>query len=215
LTEVRLQGVANILDGAIRLSDTETSALTAVERRAVREAVLNLALRFLRLLNPTELYVNVFNGGSINEVLPAHFEEQLEAAREAAKLTALPDTASVVVISPSWETAQAWFDRIGPSLESAFRNPIVSDRARLTERLKTHFTTALDAKGLEFDVAVVPDISEFSDADPIALNGLYVAVSRPRHAILLGCRHSTVGHKVVKQLCHRGDLVQISLFPPQ
>jgi DNA helicase IV len=41
-------------------------------------------------------------------------------------------------------------------------------------------------KGLEFDVAIIPDISEFNDADPIALNALYVAVSRPRHAILLG-----------------------------
>jgi hypothetical protein len=370
---LRLQGVANSIDGDIRLSDAETTALTTAERRAIREAVLNLALRFLRLLNPTELYINAFNGGSINEVLPAHFEEQLEGAREAARFTALrleerlitdddivtalclnalvcyqferdirdipylvtfsdrvgvfideyqdfseqqvflmgfranrkyrqitvagdggqrlhaggvteiancfpyitepvrqisldrnfrqskwlarlansfrsfteggspcaeepcgaplhtyhdqsdyaefvaskvsglPDVASVVVISPNLETARAWFDMVGPSLESAFRNPIVSDRARLTERLKTHFTTSLDAKGLEFDVAVVPDISEFSDADPIALNGLYVAVSRPRHAILLGCRHSKVAHNVVKQLCRRGDLVQVSL----
>ena len=372
-TALRLQGIANSMDNDIRLSDSETAALTAGERRAIREAVLNLALRFLRLLNPTELYVNVFNGESINEVLPAHFEEQLEVAHEAARLTSLrleerlttdddvvtalclnalicdqferdirdipylvtfsdrvgvfideyqdfseqqvflmglrakrkyrqitvagdggqrlhdsgvtqiansfpyitepvrqisldrnfrqskwlaqlsnsfrsftegggpgaeepcgaplhsyedeleyaefvaskisglPDAASVVVISPTRETAQSWFDRIGPSLESAFRNPIVSDRARLTERLKTHFTTSLDAKGLEFDVAVIPDISEFSDADPIALNGLYVAVSRPRHAILLGCRRSKAEHNVVKQLRHRGDLVQVSL----
>jgi hypothetical protein len=48
-------------------------------------------------------------------------------------------------------------------------------------------------------------------ADPIALNGLYVAVSRPRHAILLGCEGSKVDHNVVKQLCHRGDLIPVSL----
>jgi hypothetical protein len=60
--------------------------------------------------------------------------------------------------------------------------------------------------------AVVPDIAEFSEADLIALNGLYVAVSRPRHALLLGCEGSRVSHNDVKQLCLRGDLIQIS--PP-
>jgi hypothetical protein len=45
--------------------------------------------------------------------------------------------------------------------------------------------------------------------DPIALNGLYVAVSRPRHAILPGCEGSKVDHNVVKQLCHRGDLIPV------
>jgi hypothetical protein len=114
-------------------------------------------------------------------------------------------------MSPTSETVRTWFDMMVPSLESTFRNPIVSDRARLTERLKTHFTTPLEAKGLEFDVAVVPDISEFSDEDPIDLNGLYVAVSRPRYAVLLGCNCSRVGHNVVKQLCDRGDLLPVSL----
>jgi len=73
------------------------------------------------------------------------------------------------------------------------------------------FTTPLQVKGLEFDVAVVPDISEFDESDPIALNALYVAVSRPRHALLLGCNRVRVAHTVVKQLCHRGDLIQVSL----
>jgi hypothetical protein len=66
-------------------------------------------------------------------------------------------------------------------------------------------------QGLEFDVAVVPDISEFSSHDPIHLNGLYVAVSRPRHAILVGCSRARVDHKIVQQLCDRGDLSPVSL----
>ena len=129
----------------------------------------------------------------------------------ASKISALPGTASVVVISPTPDRVRTWFESMAPSLESAFRNPIISNRARLTERLKTHFTTPLEAKGLEFDVAVVPDVSEFSDADPIDLNGLYVAVSRPRHAVLLGCNRSKIAHKVIKQLCDRGDLSPVSL----
>jgi hypothetical protein len=127
----------------------------------------------------------------------------------ASRISGLPEAASVVVVSATQDTVRGWFDMMAPTLESLFRNPIISDRARLTERLKTHFTTPLQAKGLEFDVAVVPNIAEFSDADLIALNGLYVGVSRPRYALLLGCEAAHVSHNVVKQLCLRGDLVPL------
>jgi DNA helicase IV len=144
---------------------------------------------------------------------PIHaFDDRREfAGYIVSKISLLPGAASVVVISSTVETARSWFNLMAPSLESAFRNPIVSDRARLTERLKTHFTTPLEAKGLEFDVAVVPDISEFNEVDAISLNGLYVAVSRPRHALLLGCERSSLGHMVVKQLLDRGDLAPVWL----
>jgi hypothetical protein len=369
-----LQGLAASLDRDVRLSDHETASLNDFERRALREAVLNVSLRFFRLLNPTELYVEVHKRPDLSSLLAKNFPNQVSVVTEAAAQTArrleerlvtdgdvvtalclnalacdgferdikdipyvrtfsdrigvfideyqdfseqqvflmgyrakrkyrqitvagdlgqqlhvgglqqishalpyvtepirqimldtnfrqsqplarlsdcfrafttgeaerlgeqpvgapmhtfqdraeladfvaarinsLPGTASVVVISPNAETTQAWFELMAPSLESSFRNPIVSDRARLTERLKTHFTTPLQAKGLEFDVAVVPDISEFNDEDLIQLNGLYVAVSRPRHAITLGCRDTNLAHRVVKQLCQRGDLVPASL----
>lgn len=370
--EYRLQGVANSIDKEIRLSDAETATLNAVERRAMREAVLNLSLRLFRLLNPSELYTDLHDSESIKNALGKHMPEEIELAIDVAnrtaarleerlitdddvvtalclnalvcdhferdirdipylrmfsdrvgvfideyqdfseqqvflmgfrarrkyrqitvagdssqrlhaggidridnvfpyvgdqvrhitldtnfrqskylaqlsncfrtftnggiereydqpcgapleafdnqhefaevvgsKISGLPGPASVVVISPSVETARAWFDIMAPSLESAFRSPIVSDRARLTERLKTHFTTPLESKGLEFDVAVIPDLSEFDEADPIALNGLYVAVSRPRHALLLGCRRERLAHHVVRQLCDRGDLALV------
>jgi hypothetical protein len=370
----RLQGIANVIDNEVRLSDAETAGLSDRERRAVREAILNVSLRLFRLLNPSELYVTAHCNELIRSAFEKEFKEQADEAlrvsqqtisrlqnrlitdddvvtalclnaltcdqfeREirdipylvtfsdrigifideyqdfneqqvflmgfrakrkyrqitvsgdrsqrlhadgvtnvtdlfpyisesvrhifldrnfrqskplaalsacfrtftedgkfkkqepcgapiytydrqaefaefaAAKIADLPEAANVVVISPNFEMARSWYAAIGPSLESAFRNPIVSDRARLTERLKTHFTTSLEAKGLEFDVALIPDISEFNETDPIELNALYVAVSRPRHAILLGCRSSCLGHKVVKQLCDRGDLVAVPSF---
>ena len=123
---------AKAIDNDIRLSDAETTALTDGERRAVREAVLNVALRLFRLVNPSELYVATYQSTLLKNAVE---------------------------------------------------------------------------KGLEFDVAVIPDISEFDDNDPIDLNGLYVAVSRPRHAVLLGCKSSRAAHKVMKQLCERGDLI--------
>lgn len=369
-----LQGLAASLDRDVRVSDHETSSLNPVERRALREAVLNVSLRFFRLLNPSELYVEVHRRPELSSLLAKRLSDQISVLAEtaaqtarrleerlvtdgdvitalclnalacdgferdireipyvrtfsdrigvfideyqdfseqqvflmgyrakrkyrqitvagdlgqqlhaggirqishalpyvsepvrqimldtnfrqskslarlsncfraftssevelsgeepcaapmhvfrhqdemaefaAARINALPGAASVVVISPNEQTTETWFDRMAPSLESAFRNPIISDRARLTERLKTHFTTPLQAKGLEFDVAVVPDISEFDDEYLLSLNGLYVGVSRPRHAITLGCRDMNLGHKVVKQLCESGDLVPMSI----
>ena len=136
-----------------------------------------------------------------------HQHRQNFAEFVASRIIGLPETASVVVVSATEETVRGWFGMMAPTLESRFRNPIISDRARLTERLKTHFTTPLQAKGLEFDVAVVLNIAEFSDADLIALNGLYVGVSRPRYALLLGCEAPHAAHNVVKQLCLRSDLI--------
>ena len=372
----RLQGFANTIDRDVRLSDQETATLISVERRALREAVLNISLRLFRLLNPSDLYVDVRKHDSLKELLPSHFPQDADAALHAlastnrrleerlitdddvvtalclnalscdqverdikeipyvrtfsdriavfideyqdfteqqvflmgfrakrkyrqitivgdtsqrlhvggiervvnafpyvteslrqitldinfrqskplarlsacfrtftdstakraeepcnapihvfdddrgfaeflvSRISALPATASVVVIGPTTEAARDWFDRMAPGLESAFRNPIVSDRARLTERLKTHFTTPLEAKGLEFDIAIVPDISEFQSDNPIHVNGLYVAVSRPRHAILLGCNSSALEHKICKQLCDQGDLTVVRLHVP-
>jgi hypothetical protein len=371
-TTFPLQGIGNAIDRDVRFSDRETVALTDWERRAIREAILNISLRFFRLLNPSELYLAIHKSASLKTTLAAHFGTQLDVANQASertaarleerlvtdddlvstlclnalicdefdrdlrefpylrtfsdrvgvfideyqdfseqqvflmgvrakrkyrqitasgdtgqrlhvggtanianafpyvtepvrqilldtnfrqskalallsqsfraftdggernvaepcgapiqvyldqrgfaefmttKISSLPDTASVAVISPNEDTARKWFDMMAPGLQSAFRNPIISDRTRLTERLKTHFTTPLEAKGLEFDVAVIPDISEFNEADLISLNGLYVAVSRPRHAILLGCDHSKVGHKIVERLCRHGDLIPVT-----
>jgi hypothetical protein len=373
-TTFRLQGIAAALDRDIRLSDQETPGVTVIERRALRDAVSNVALRLLRLLNPSELYVAAHKSEALKTVLHSHFPENVEVAIEAAartasrldqrlttdddivtalclnalvcdqfervmqdtpylatfsnrvgvfideyqdfteqqvflmgyratrkyrqitvagdasqrlhaggigqianafqyvrepvrqisletnhrqtkwlaelsnrfraftegggllagppcraplhtyqyrqnfaefvasRITGLPEAASVVVICATEETVRGWFGMMAPTLGSRFRNPIISDRARLTERLKTHFTTPLQAKGLEFDVAVVPNIAEFSDAGPIALNGLYVGVSRPRYALLLGCEAPHAAHNVVKQLCLRSDL--IPLPPP-
>jgi superfamily I DNA/RNA helicase len=91
-------------------------------------------------------------------------------------------------------------------LDGCFRNPVLSERSRLTERFKTHFTTPLDAKGLEFDVVVIPDISEFSEDDPIEINGLYVAVSRSRYALLLGCASTCADRGIVHRLLQAGHL---------
>ncbi len=368
-----LRGLAGSIDRDVRLSDRETAGLAAGERRALREAVLNLSLRLFRLLNPSDLYVEAYKTNLLADQLADAFPAEAELAASACDLTrrrlegrmvtkedvvtalclnalacdqferdigdipyvrtfsdriavfideyqdfseqqvflmgfrakrkyrqitaagdasqrlheggainisstfpyitdpirqikldknfrqsealarlsqrfrvftdlteklnagpcgaplhtytdrakfsefavqrigTLPRTARVAFICPNKEKALAWFDLMAPSLESEFREPIVSDRARLTERFKTHFTTPLDAKGLEFDVVILPDISEFGHDNPIDVNGLYVAVSRPRHAILLGYDSANPKHNIADQLRRDGDLVSVSL----
>jgi hypothetical protein len=65
---------------------------------------------------------------------------------------------------------------------------------------------------LEFDVVVVPDISAFADHDPIALNGLYVAVSRPRQALLMGLDNNAKNHHVVSELIGKKNGVTVNCF---
>ncbi|WP_352833768.1 ATP-binding domain-containing protein [Mesorhizobium sp. M0664] len=47
-------------------------------------------------------------------------------------------------------------------------------------RFHTHFTTPVEAKGLEFDVVVIPNLASYDGSDAVGRNSLYVAVSRPR-----------------------------------
>ena len=125
-----------------------------------------------------------------------------------SKVANIPGEASLVIIASRPDEVRKWFDIMASNLEGLFRNPIISDRHRLTERLRTHFTTPLEAKGLEFDVAVIPNVSAFSDTDLLELNALYVGVSRPRHAVLLGCERSMKSsHRVVRELTRLGHLV--------
>ena len=83
----RLQGIANAIDRDLRVSDHETAALNDRERRALREAVLNISLRCFRLLNPTDLYADAHKAGSLGATLAPQFSEQANEAIAAAALT--------------------------------------------------------------------------------------------------------------------------------
>lgn len=95
----------------------------------------------------------------------------------------LPRTASVAVICGTRELAERLERELRDTLTSQFRETRFSTHSDLTRRFFVHFTTALDAKGLEFDAAIVPLLER--TPDETALNGVYVALSRPR-------RHLTI-----------------------
>jgi hypothetical protein len=58
--------------------------------------------------------------------------------------------------------------------------------AKLCDAYHVHFTTPLEAKGLEFDAVFVPDVDAFRLNDPPHQSALYVAVSRARRLLGIG-----------------------------
>ncbi|CAO3404290.1 hypothetical protein [Azospirillum palustre] len=153
------------------------------ENKRQRGALADLSHAFRRVVQ---------GDSRLDEPVPARaplyrYEDANAFARLAVEyLTELPREATVAVICRDDVDVNAWFARMSEGLEEQFRQPTISDRARLTERFATHFTTPLSAKGLEFDVVIVPDLSAFNLSDGIDANGAYVALSRPRYALIVG-----------------------------
>jgi DNA helicase IV len=114
-------------------------------------------------------------------------------------LTVDPD-ATIAFIMPSEVEARRWYELLREDLSAYHRPALLSHRDDLTRRHDIHFTEVREAKGLEFDVVVVPDISSFDLDSAIGCNQLYVAVSRPRHALLLGCEHRNSGGLSLQKL---------------
>lgn len=104
----------------------------------------------------------------------------------------LPRDASVAVICPDSDTAQSLERRLRGSLGSQFRETRFSQRADLIQRFYVHFTTALDAKGLEFDATVVPFVERYRLNEPAEANRLYVAITRPRTLLTLVATEASV-----------------------
>jgi hypothetical protein len=108
--------------------------------------------------------------------------EDLHDAIEA-EIVRLPRDYSVAVICTSSDVAKQLERDLRDRLTSRFRETRFSTHTDLVRRFFVHFTTALDAKGLEFDAAIVPWVGRLDLADPIVANALYVAISRPRQRL--------------------------------
>jgi DNA helicase IV len=108
--------------------------------------------------------------------------------------------ATVAVIVPSELEARLWYDLLREDLAAYHRPALLSHRDDLTRRNDIHFTEVREAKGLEFDVVVVPNLAAFELDSVIGRNQLYVAVSRPRHALLLGCEDRALSGESLQRL---------------
>ena len=128
------------------------------------------------------------------------------------RLAAVDPYATIAVILPSETEARRWYDLLSENLSAYHRPALLSHRDDLTRRNDIHFTEAREAKGLEFDVVVVPNAASFDLKTAIGCNQLYVAVSRPRHALLLGCAQESSTDEPLVRLEANG-IISISAIP--
>ncbi|WP_441240408.1 hypothetical protein [Tardiphaga sp. 768_D3_N2_1] len=133
------------------------------------------------------------------------FEHQHQMAQTILdRILTVDAYATIVVVTPSEREARQWHDLLRDGLAAYHRPALLSHRDDLTRRNDIHFTEVRETKGLEFDVVIVPDISLFDLDGLIGKNQLYVAVSRPRQALLLGCRESELSRSGVDVLLQQG-----------
>ncbi|MFT3764777.1 MAG: hypothetical protein QM820_04565 [Minicystis sp.] len=124
-------------------------------------------------------------------VLPRLVRAAPDAIHDAIEneIMRLPRNCSVAVICATADIAKRLERELRDRLTGQFRETRYSTHTELLRRFFVHFTTALDAKGLEFDAAIVPCIDHLDLSDPIVANSLYVAISRPRQYLAIIAPH--------------------------
>jgi superfamily I DNA/RNA helicase len=114
-------------------------------------------------------------------------------------IVARPPHESIVIICPNSARAEELENALRDDLYSTrFRETRVSSQSDLIKPYYVHFTTALQAKGLEFDTAIVAYIEEFDIQDEVMANRLYVAITRPRENLMLVGTVGRVDSRVVQ-----------------
>jgi hypothetical protein len=118
------------------------------------------------------------------ELLPVYDDEDLiEQVVETLRTTSPHQTLAVIL--PNVELAAAFYERCKPRLLELMVNAEVSQKIDLSRRHVRHFTSATHAKGLEFDVAIVPYLEQYNMEDLGHINRLYVALTRARRKLVL------------------------------
>jgi DNA helicase IV len=124
------------------------------------------------------------------------------------RIWSVNEYATVAVIVPTEREARDWYDLLSQDLTTGLRPALLSRREDLTRRFEIHFTEVYETKGLEFDVVIVPDLSSFELNNEIGRNQAYVAITRPKHSLLLGCDvralnvpaiSTLIDHKLIKE----------------
>jgi hypothetical protein len=137
-------------------------------------------------------------------------ERMAEFALE--RIRSVPRHATIAVIVPSSSGVETWFDLLEEDLAAYHRPALMSRRDDLTRRFTIHFTEVLETKGLEFDVVIVPDLGAFDLDSAIGRNQAYVAVSRPKHALILGCDDKCIAKPAI-EILKRSCLIRIEDLP--
>lgn len=103
-----------------------------------------------------------------------------------------------VVILPSPEIARMFFDACKPSLDEEMIDAELSDKIDLSRRYVRHFTSIQNAKGLEFDLVILPFFECYDMTLPLHQNQIYVGLTRAKQRMVLigneARSHSLIDH---------------------
>lgn len=92
---------------------------------------------------------------------------------------------TVAVLLPDAQTADVLYATCKDRLVAQMVDAELSTKIDLSRRHVRHFTTVANAKGLEFDVVIVPYLERYRMNDALDINHLYVAVTRARRKLVL------------------------------
>jgi len=126
-----------------------------------------------------------FRGPELN-----HFTEPEELVKQTIALlkSARPKETAVVIL-PTAELVTQFFDACKPSLAEEMIDAEPSERIDLSRRHVRYFTSVNNAKGLEFDLVILPYFEYYDLNDPQHQNQMYVGLTRARHRLVL------IGHR--------------------
>lgn len=125
------------------------------------------------------------NAGSIRgpEIVYCNDNELDEAIINALRQVRPGHTAAVIF--PNSENAAHTHQRLRPKLAEYLVDTELSEKVDLSRRHLRHFTSVLNAKGLEFDTVILPYIDAYDLDLPSHVNRLYVGLTRARKKLLL------------------------------
>jgi len=126
------------------------------------------------------------------------------------RIASANEYATIAVICAKEQDASKWHGRLSEELAAGRRPASLSRREDLIGRFDIHFTHVYETKGLEFDVVIIPDLEAFNLESEIGRNQLYVAVSRAKHALFLGC-NSKHQSKEISALIANGFVQKVDL----
>lgn len=126
--------------------------------------------------DPTELYGPELETYSDDTELVEQTVKLLQAARPIQ---------TVAVILPSTEMANHFHAACKSALAEYMVDAEVSERIDLSRRHVRHFTAITNAKGLEFDLVILPYFEQYNLTDTQHLNRMYVALTRARQRLVL------------------------------
>ena len=174
---------------------SETEAGVLLENKRQIGPLAELSQRFREaILSDAKVDIEFSKSGDRARFIDVSSDDIIDAICQ--EVLRLPRHLSIAVICATDATARDLERSLRDALGSNFRDTRHSKRGDLLQRFYVHFTTPLEAKGLEFDAAIVARLGDFDLQNAEQANGCYVAFSRPRAALSLVGEHASLDQRL-------------------